>query len=117
MYEMFLSAYNPEYLENIKKKKETVEIVEVKPIVTKDYYNDVFVNEYNLHFGYPQSDTCDKCDHLNMEISTTTTSVEKKVRLQKQLNDHLVAAEKGYDRLREDIKACKERSHLHSCSD
>ena len=45
------------------------------------------------------------------------TSVEKKVRLQKQLNDHLVAAEKGYDRLREDIKACKERSHLHSCSD
>ena len=38
MYEMFLSAHNPEYLEYIKKTKEalmnheTVEIVEVKPI-------------------------------------------------------------------------------------
>ena len=53
-----------------------------------------------------------------MEISTTTTSVDKKARLQKQLNDHLVAAEKGYDRLQEDIKACKESwSHLQSCSD
>ena len=90
MYEMFLSAHNPEYLEYIKKKKEalmnheTVEIVEVKPIiVTNHYYNDVFVNEFNLHFGYPQSDTCDKCDHLNMEISTTTTSDGEKARLQK----------------------------------
>ena len=89
MYEMFLSAHNPEYLEYIKKKKEalmnheTVEIVEVKPIVTNHYYNDVFVNEFNLHFGYPQSDTCDKCDHLNMAISTTTTSDGEKARLQK----------------------------------
>ena len=56
---LYLSAHNPEYLEYIKKKKEalmnheTVEIVEVKPIVTKHYYNDMFVNEFNLHFGYP----------------------------------------------------------------
>ena len=56
MYEMFLSAHNPEYLEYIKKKKEalmnhkTVEVVEVKPIVTKHYYSNVFVNEFKSTF-------------------------------------------------------------------
>ena len=120
MYELFLSAHNPEYLEYIERKKqalinhETVEIVEVKPIVTKHYYNDTFVNEFNLHFGYPRSDTCDTCDHLNMEISTKED--DEKARLQKQLN--LDAAEKGYDRLRKDIQACKESwSHVQSSSD
>ena len=127
MYEMFLSTHNPKYLEYTRKKKEafmnheTVEIEEVKPIVTKHYYHDVFVNEFNLHFGYPRSDTCDTCDHLNIEISTPDKSDGEKARIQKQLNDHLDAAEKGYDRLRKDINACKETwSHIsapQSCSD
>ena len=107
MYEVFLPADNPDYLEYVKKKKEalmnhkTVEVVEVKPIVTKYYYNDSVINEFNLHFGYPRLDTCNTCDHLNMEISTASDG--EKTRLEKELNDHLVVAEKGYDKLLEDI--------------
>ena len=38
--------------------------IEKKPVVSKHYYHDVFVQEINNHFGYPCSDTCDICDCL-----------------------------------------------------
>ena len=114
MYEMFLAENNPEYLEYIRKKKEAllnhergVEIIEVKPIVTKHYYNDVFVSKFNLHFGYPRSDTCDTCDQLQILIKLDESLPTEKERLQKQLDTHLDSAEKGYDSLREVLKMCK----------
>ena len=42
-------------------------------IISKHYYHDVFVNEFNLQFGYPHSDTCDTCDALKLKIDLTNT--------------------------------------------
>lgn len=65
MSEQFLTTHNPEYIEYISKKRkalightndnDTKSSDDVKPVVSKHYYNDVFVKEFNLHFGYPQT--------------------------------------------------------------
>ena len=69
----------------------------MKPICSKHYYHDVFVQEFNIHFGYPRSDTCDTCDHLRLAISETSADVEG---LQEELSIHLKAADEGYDALK-----------------
>ena len=108
MYELFLSENDPEYLE-LKKRKESgitndTNEIETKPICSKHYYHDVFVQEFNIHFGYPRSDTCDTCDRLRLAISETSADVEG---LQEELSIHLKAADEGYDALKKDITLCK----------
>ena len=46
-------------------------LLKIELIVLKHYYHDVFVSEFNLHFGYPCSDTCDICDSLKLKIDST----------------------------------------------
>ena len=29
---------------------------------------DIFVEEYNIHFGYPRTDRCSTCDSLAIQI-------------------------------------------------
>ena len=50
--------------------------IEKKPIVSKHYYHDFFVQEFNTHFGYSRSDTCDTCDHLRLAFAKTSADVE-----------------------------------------
>ena len=109
MYNMFLVAYNPEYVQYMKEKQEAVighkdnenDYDLLKPLVSKHYYNDVFVMEFNLHFGYPRSDTCDTCNRIRMELQVND---EDKAELQDELDAHLEAAAKGYDILKKDIE-------------
>lgn len=107
MYQLFLAKHNPEYLEFMKEKEasDTTDSLEMKPIVSKHYYHDIFVNEFNIHFGYPRSDTCDTCDRLKLAIAETSADVQE---LQNDLDDHLKAAQEGYDCLRKDIALCKD---------
>ena len=109
MYQMFLAEHDPPYVAYLQKKREAVishqpvTEHEVKPIVSEHYYHDVFVNEFNIHFGYPRSDTCDTCDGLKVKIDAVDNDEEKLI-LEKKLQDHLALAEQGYDSLRKDCQ-------------
>ena len=112
MYNLFLEKNDPEYIEYKKMQESgttsTTEI-EKKPVVSKHYYHDVFVQEFNIHFGYPRSDTCDICDRLRLAIAETSADVEG---LQEELSIHLEAAQEGYDALKKDITLCKNSHKL-----
>ena len=69
----------------------------MKPVCSKHYYHDVFVQKFNLHFGYSRSDTCHTFNCLRLAISETSADVEG---LQKELSIHLKAANEGYDALK-----------------
>ena len=77
------------------------------PIISKHYYHDVFVNEFNIHFGFPRSDTCDTCESLKLRIDAEETD-EGKAELEEELKSYIKLAEQGYASLREDCQKCKE---------
>ena len=66
-----------------------------KPLVSEHFYHDIFVGEFNIHFGYPRTDTCDKCDSLKLQIEQATMEAEKAA-LEKQHTDHLALAKTAY---------------------
>ena len=118
MYEQFLQIHSPEYIHYMEIKREALInhqpldfLTEVKPIISKHYYHDVFVNEFNLQFGYPHSDTCDTCDALKLKIDSAVNESEKSI-FEEQQKSHLQAADEGYATLHKDILMCKE-SWLH----
>ena len=113
MYEQFLEKHNPEYVEYMKNKREALinhcppdSLLEIEPIVSKHYYHDVFVSEFNLHFGYPHSDTCDTCDSLKLKIDSTVD--DEKSTLEEELQRHHEAADKAYVSLHKDISLSKQ---------
>ena len=75
--------------------------------ISEHYYHDVFVSEFNLHFGYPQSDTCGTCDSLRIRIEASDND-EEKAKLEADLQDHLKLADEGYASLRKYCEKCKE---------
>ncbi len=112
MHNMFLVAHNPEYIQHMKDKQKAIinhtagneeesEVDDMKPLVSKHYYNDVFVTEFNLYFGYPRSDSCCVCDRIRSELQNDDE--DNAANLRSELNNHLDAAAKGYDGLKKDI--------------
>lgn len=80
--------------------------VDRKPIVSEHYYHDVFVNEFNIHFGF-RFDTCDTCDSLMLRIDAEETD-EGKAELEEELESHIKLVEQGYASLCKDSQKCKE---------
>ena len=108
---MFLEAHDPEYIqmeENNIKRRIAHEPVEKfrKSLVSEHLYHDIFVTEFNIHFGYPRSDTCDNCDSLKLQIEQAEDP--EKAALQKKYEDHLALAKCGYDTLRYDQNLSKQ---------
>lgn len=78
--------------------------------VSKEYYRKVFVNDFNIHFGLPRSDTCSKCDSLKVQIdglsklimsleNDKTAQVKSQLAtLQAQDKLHKMKAQQWYDR-------------------
>ena len=56
MHRLYLEKYEPELGEG------------EKPQVKEWLYRKIFNEEFNLGFGYPRSDTCEKCDLLKVLI-------------------------------------------------
>ena len=56
MYLLYLEKYDPDLKE------------EDQPQVKEWLYRKIFNEEYNISFGYPRSDTCEKCDLLKVAI-------------------------------------------------
>ena len=77
-----------------------------KPIVTEHFYHNVFVKEFKIGFWYPRTDTCSSCDFLKHSIETASDDNEK-ARLEKDLKQHHILAQSGYDAFRSDQEKCK----------
>lgn len=108
LYQDFLQKHDPEFVaiqkENQKRRIYHEAPQEVrKPLVSEHFYHDLFVNEFNIHFGFPRSDSCGTCDSLRIKIDQASTDEEKQ-KLQKELDDHQMLAQKGYDTFHYDQK-------------
>ena len=69
----FLEKHDPQYLqleeENRQRKISHQPLQKIrKPIASEHFYHDIFVNEFNIYFGYPRMDTCGTCDSLKLRI-------------------------------------------------
>ena len=112
MHQMFLAEHDPTYVACMERRREALinhqpaDSEEIKPIVSEHYYHDVFVTEFNIHFGFPRSDTCSTCDSLRVRIDATENE-EDKAKLEKELQDHLTLADQGYQSLRSDCEMSK----------
>ena len=108
---MFLEAHDPEYIQiqedDVQRRiaHQPVEKLQ-KPLVSEHLYHDIFVSEFNIHFGYPRSDTCDTCDSLKLQIEQAAES--EKAALQKKHEDHLAFAKCGYETLGYDQNLSKQ---------
>ena len=65
LYWNFLEIHDPEYIEleqeNLRRKMSHEPALKLrKPIVSQHFNHDLFVSEFNIHFGYPRTDTCCK---------------------------------------------------------
>lgn len=70
--------------------------------VSKFVFSKIFNEEFNLHFRYPATDTCKKCDSMNVKINSLTGEEKIKVEMEKEL--HLRMAEAARNGMREDPK-------------
>ncbi len=111
-YHMFLAKHDSMYAACMERRREALinhqaaDSEEIKPVVSEHYYHDVFVKEFNIHFGFPRSDTCDTCDSLKINIDATENE-EDKAKLEKELQDHVTLADQGYQSLRTDCETSR----------
>ena len=82
LYRNFLEKHDSEYVkleeENLRLKMLHKPLLKLrKPLVSQHFYHDIFVNDYNIHFGYPRTDTCSTCDSLRIKISEAAADVVK----------------------------------------
>lgn len=109
--------YLPEEL-NVKKM---YDLFQYKDLLSYESYRSIFVNNFNIGFGYPRSDTCGKCDEfkaklkgLEVDLKSVSNSEEKDI-IEKKIKDlesenkvHKIKAETFYRKKRE--------SRIHSQS-
>ena len=110
LYREFLEKHDPEYMqleEDNRQRMMRHEPVEElrKPLVSEHMYHDIFVTEFNIHFGYPRSDSCSTCDGLKVQIEAATEA--DKPPLQTTLQQHHQLAEEGYQAFRYDRELSK----------
>ncbi|KAK4881137.1 hypothetical protein RN001_004456 [Aquatica leii] len=65
-----------------------------------------FVENYNITFGKPKSDTCQKCDKLTNKINGANSDAEKKV-LEREKSFHIVKADHFYTDLKDKTQLSK----------
>lgn len=62
--------------------------------VKESFYRHIVVTQYNLSFKTPRTDTCNKCDSLEMQIKFGT-SEETIEQSKNEKEQHLISAEEG----------------------
>lgn len=111
LYRDFLQKHDPDYVvmeqENQRRKRVHQPALTLRaPSVSEHYYHDIFVTDFNIHFGYPRSDSCATCDSFRQKIESASGDEEE--RLQKELDNHQTFAKTGYYTFRSDQKLCVE---------
>ncbi|KXJ20296.1 hypothetical protein AC249_AIPGENE28589 [Exaiptasia diaphana] len=106
MYMLYLEKEEPQVWKRqqervIAKQQNVAMPQEFKPIVSETSYRLIFNTQFNLGFGRPRTDTCSKCDELNISGDTIL------------LQEHHKRAEEGYASKRSDKEhSCKTWSSL-----
>lgn len=94
MHKLFLEKYEPQVFAEIQEGKET------KPQITYDFYYRYFVNNFNISFGSPRSDTCQTFDRLQNSINAQQNN-DGKAALQAEKEVHIRKSEVFYTSLKE----------------
>ena len=89
----------------------------LKAAVTYRRYLQVFNTEFNFGFGRPRSDTCARCEQLNLKINASEDAALKE-QANEELRLHQIQVEQGYqtkarDAERERSKVGKENGALY----
>jgi len=105
LYHKFLERHDPEYI-TLQEERQRCMVSHKpipslrKPLVSEHFYHDIFVNEFNIHFGYPRTDTCSTCDRYMVQIEAATES--EKPCIEEALSAHQQLAQEGYKAFRAD---------------
>lgn len=76
------------------------------------YYRKFFYENFDLHFGRPQIDTCNKCEEFTLKIkSSRLGETEKRIAIGEKLV-HERRAKKFYRALKDSEAECKQRDDL-----
>lgn len=94
MYRLYLAKYEPEQYRLYEDGKD------LNPKVSHNFYYRHFNSNYNISFGQPRSDTCQKCDKLENSI-VAEEDLETKAKLQQEKSLHLAKSEAFYAALKE----------------
>nr|CAI5840557.1 unnamed protein product [Callosobruchus analis] len=97
MHRLYLKKYEPEQYALLGKP-------EFKPKVTYTYYRRVFIDNFNLSFGHPRTDTCKVCEILENNIKSAKNDDETLNKLNVEKKLHLTKADIFYKDLREKTK-------------
>ncbi len=82
MHEMYLELHEPQEYAKLKAGDDA------SPKISYDYYRNYFNVNFNLSFGVPKTDTCSKCDELNVQINDACDPMERQ-RFQAEKQVHL----------------------------
>lgn len=94
MYRLYVKKYQPASRPSLRKKGTVV--------ASEWMYRKIFNEEFNFSFGYPRSDTCEKCDYLKNCATNPNISSEERDSLTAELAEHQTLAGEGYQSLRRD---------------
>lgn len=62
--------------------------------VSYNKYREIFNTKFNIAFGYPRSDICDKCEELQAQMNTAKTSHDER-RLKRLETEHQLHVARG----------------------
>lgn len=83
--------------------------------VSSDKFRRIFTEDYNISFKSPKSDTCAKCDELQVNINQAreTRDTKKLSELETAKELHLRKAEAARNLLKQAISESKENTNVH----
>lgn len=102
LYSLYLEKYEFDVFEKLKKGEK------VKPTVKYEFFSQYFNKNFNLSFGYPKTDTCQTCDHLQNVINAEL-DIELKSNLIDEKQRHVEKASTFYT----DLKNLSKESRLN----
>lgn len=91
-----------------------------------EVFREVFVNNFNIHFGYPRTDTCAFCDEMKVREESIETSLqnaagEQKIALQNELTSlqtkitvHKMKADTFYKRKKQARKDSRKHANVEA---
>lgn len=107
MHELYLQKYEPEQYHLLKANQT------INPEVKYEFFRKFFVENFNMSFGKPKSDTCQKCDKLTKQIEASSTEEEKNT-LTADKKLHQAKAETFYKDLKEKTQLAKSEANVEA---
>ncbi|KAJ8880966.1 hypothetical protein PR048_017439 [Dryococelus australis] len=79
--------------------------------IREDKYRRIFVEDFNIRFKIPKSDTCPVCDELNIKVRTSDGQHRRQYEYELQL--HQRRAEAGQTNIRHQTTPAKSDTNYH----